>query len=192
MMKPPTLPALVAMALSAGAPVRADPALYTIDAAHTQVHWETRHFGTSTHRGRFDRVQGHIALDRDAGSGEVSISIPTASVSSGVAALDGVLRGGGFLASDAHPQAYFVSRELRFQGGRLVSLRGEFTLRGVSRPLTLVAQNFACRTDARLQREVCGGDFEAHLLRSDYGSTFGLPFVADGVRLLIAVEGIRQ
>lgn len=191
-MKPQTLPALMAMAVAAVGPVRADPVLYTIDVAHTRVHWETRHFATSTHRGRFDRVQGHIAIDRDARTGEVSITIPTASVSSGVPALDGVLRGKDFLAADAHPQAYFVSRDLRFEAGRLVALHGELTLRGVSRPLTLVARNFACRTDARLQREVCGGDFESRLLRSDFGSTFGLPFVEDSVRLLIAVEGIRQ
>ncbi len=182
---------LLLMAFAAG-PAHADPVTYTIDAAHTQVHWETRHFGTSTHRGRFERVDGHIVLDRARGAGEVAISIPTASVSSGVPALDGVLRGAHFLASDAHPTAYFVSRQLRFDGDRLVELHGEFTLRGVSRPLTLAARSFACRTDARLQREVCGGNFEASLLRSDFGSTFGLPFVADHVRLLVAVEGIRQ
>jgi polyisoprenoid-binding protein YceI len=43
-----------------------------------------------------------------------------------------------------------------------------------------------------LRREVCGGDFEAELLRSDFGSTFGLPFVGNKVRLLISVEGIRE
>jgi polyisoprenoid-binding protein YceI len=190
-MKPIRSLALAAMTLLA-LPAHADNAVYTIDAAHTRVYWETRHFGTSTQRGRFDQVQGHIALDRRAGTGEVSISIPTASVSSGVPALDGVLRGAGFLAVEAHPAAYFVSRQLRFEGGRLAELQGEFTLRGVSRPLTLAAQNFACRDDARLQREICGGDFEARLLRSDYGSTFGLPFVGDSVRLLIAVEAVRQ
>jgi polyisoprenoid-binding protein YceI len=65
-------------------------------------------------------------------------------------------------------------------------------LRGVSRPLGLRATHFACRTDEMLKREVCGGDFEGELLRSDYGSTFGLPFVGDKVRLLISVEGVRD
>ena len=184
--------ALLMLLMAFACPAHADPATYTLDAAHTQVHWEARHFGTSTHRGRFERVDGHIVLDRARGAGEVAISIATASVSSGVPALDGVLRGAHFLASDAHPTAYFVSRQLRFDDDRLAELRGEFTLRGVSRPLTLAARSFACRTDARRQREVCGGDFEASLLRSDFGSTFGLPFVGDNVRLLIAVEGIRQ
>ncbi|HUG22785.1 YceI family protein [Piscinibacter sp.] len=178
--------------LAAVLPVSAEPVTYRLDPAHTKVHWEVRHFGTSTHRGRFDTVDGSIVIDRATGRGDVSIGIATASVSSGVPALDGVLRGGSFLAAEDHPTAYFVASRLRFDGERLHELRGEFTLRGVSRPLSLTAMNFACRTDERLKREVCGGDFEAEIRRSDYGSTFGLPFVGDDVRLQIAVEAIRE
>jgi len=39
------------------------------------------------------------------------------------------------------------------------------------------------------------GDFETHFNRGDFGDfgdSFGLPFVADRVRLLIRVEGIRR
>jgi polyisoprenoid-binding protein YceI len=101
------------------------------------------------------------------------------------------LRGGSFLAAAEHPQAYFVASNLVFDGDRLKEARGEFTLRGVSRPLTLRALNFTCRDDAATAREVCGGDFEAEFRRSDYGITFGLPFVADAVRLVIQVEAAR-
>src|SRR4051794_9085129 len=80
--------------------LHAEPVTYAIDASHTKVYWETRHFGTSTHRGRFDTLEGSIVIDREKASGDVSISIATASVSSGVPALDTVLRGGSFLASD--------------------------------------------------------------------------------------------
>ena len=52
------------------------------------------------------------------------------------------------------------------------------------------ARRFACRSDEGT--EVCGGDFEGELLRSDFGATFGLPFVADRVRLLVQVEGRRH
>ena len=48
-----------------------------------------------------------------------------------------------------------------------------------------------CRTDAAARREICGGDFDAELLRSDYGATFGLPLVGDRVRLLVHVEAAR-
>jgi polyisoprenoid-binding protein YceI len=38
---------------------------------------------------------------------------------------------------------------------------------------------------------VCGGDFEGELLRSDFGATFGLPLIANRVRLQVQVEGRR-
>jgi polyisoprenoid-binding protein YceI len=170
----------------------AEPVTYAVDASHTRVWWETRHFGTSTQRGRFDDVQGNIVIDREGRKGEVSIVIDTASVSSGVPALDKILKGSGFLAAEAYPAAYFVATRLRFDGERLAALRGEFTLRGASRPLELRSTRFNCRRDPVVQREVCGGDFEGEILRSEYGSTFGLPFVGDKVRLLISIEGIRQ
>lgn len=170
---------------------QAQPVSYQLDPEHTRVHWEVRHFGTSTHRGRLDQVEGSITLDRAARRGEVSIAIATGAVSSGVGPLDGMLRGSNFLASDTHPTAYFVASQLRFDGDRLAELRGEFTLRGISRPLSLRATRFGCRIGAESKREICGGDFEAELLRSDFGITFGLPLVGDRVRLLIAVEGVR-
>ena len=54
--------------------------------------------------------------------------------------------------------------------------------------LALKAQRFSCRSNEQQQR-VCGGDFEAIVKRSDFGMSFGLPLVADTVRLLIQVEG---
>ncbi len=72
-------------------------------------------------------------------------------------------------------------------------MRGEFTLRGVSQPLSLNALRFSCRQDLVESQafEVCGGDFEADITRSDFGISFGLPFIANRVHLLIQVEGRR-
>ena len=44
-----------------------------------------------------------------------------------------------------------------------------------------------------IKRQVCGGDFEATLQRSQYGISYGLPAVApDAIRLLVQVEAVRQ
>jgi len=171
---------------------QAEPAVYRIDPEHTRVHFEVRHFGTSTTRGRFDTLAGSIKMDRGAGSGEVSIVVDTASVSTGIAPFDSMLRGANLLDAQTQPQAYFVARRMTFDGDRLASLSGEFTLRGTSRPLTLQAMRFACGPHPLLKREVCGGDFGAELTRSEFGITYGLPFVADRVRLQIEVEAIRD
>ena len=37
-----------------------------------------------------------------------------------------------------------------------------------------------------------GGDFEGELTRSDFGINFGLPFVADRVRLQVQVEAVQD
>ncbi|HMC14781.1 MAG TPA: YceI family protein, partial [Albitalea sp.] len=128
---------LLAAWLAAG-PALAEMVVYRFDPLHTQVWWEVRHFGTSIHRGRFDAApQGSIGIDRAAGRGEVSLTLATASVSSGVPALDTMIRGPGFLASAANPSAYFVATRFSFAGDAPSEVRGEFTLRGVSHPLSL-------------------------------------------------------
>jgi polyisoprenoid-binding protein YceI len=174
-----------------GAAVQAQPVTYRLDAAHTRVHWEVMHFGTSTSRGRFDDIRGSLELDASTGTGDVSIEVHTASVNTGVLPLDGVLRR-DYLASAQHPVAYFVARQWRWQRDAPLELRGEFTLRGVSLPLSLRAAQVRCAPNPQLQREVCGADLTGTLRRSDFGVTDGLPFIGDTVRLVIQVEAIRE
>jgi polyisoprenoid-binding protein YceI len=174
-------------------PAPAQPGYYVFDPAHTFVQFEVMHFGTSTIRGRIGPVPGSVTLDRAGRTGSVSLRIPTVKFSTGVPPMDARLRDADLLSTEAHPEAYFVSSDFRFDAeGRLAELRGEFTLRGVSRPLTLRMLRFGCHTHPLLQREVCGGDFEGELRRSEFGADFGLPFVGDRVRLVVQVEGIRR
>lgn len=163
---------------------------YLIDASHTRVHWEVMHFGTSTSRGRFDDIRGSLRLNETDGTGEVSITVGTGSVNTGVPPLDGVLRR-SYLSSEAHPQAYFVASGWRWREGAPLELRGELTLAGVPRPLVLRAPVLRCYLHPQLQRRVCGADLTADLRRSDHGITDGLPFIGDMVRLVVQVEAIR-
>lgn len=183
---------LALLAALAASPARAEPVVYLLDPTHTWVHFEVRHFGTSTIRGRFGPVDGSVTLDRDTGRGALDVRIATASVSTGLRVFDSRLREADLLDSAAHPQARFAAERFVFDAGRLVEVKGEFTLRGVRQPLTLRALRFACEQRELLQREVCGGDFEAYVERSAFGAVFGAPFVSDRVRIVIQAEGIRQ
>ena len=170
----------------------AQPAVYLLDPQHSFVHFEALHFGTSTLRGRYGGIEGHVELDRDAGRGLVSLRIPTGGVDTGLAVFDARLRQGDLLASEAHPVAYFVASRFFFDGNNVSAVHGELTLRGTSQGLQLRALRFGCHTHPLLQREVCGGDFEGELQRADFGAGFGVPFVANRVRLRVQVEGIRR
>ncbi len=177
----------------AAAGASAEPLTYTFDAAASFVHFELLHFGTSTIRGRFGPVEGSVTLDRAAGRGELGVRVATATLSTGVPVFDARVRQADMLSTEAFPEAYFVASRFRYEGAQLAEVRGEFTLRGTSQPLSLLARRFACREeDAGGGRvEVCGGDFEAEITRGDYGINYGLPFIANRVRLQIQVEGRR-
>ena len=182
---------LVLCALAGAA--SAEPALYRFDPTHTFVTFELLHFGTSTLRGRFGPLNGEATLDRAARKGRVQVQIDTSQVSTGVAVLDERIKEGDMLSVQSHPRAYLVAERVEFDdAGRVKALRGEFTLRGVSVPLTLIALRFNCYTSPLIRREVCGGDFEGQFSRSAVGITHSLPFVADTVRLLVQVEGVRD
>ena len=183
--------AAAAWAMAASAAALAQPATYVFDPEHSFVHFELLHFNTSTIRGRFGPLNGFVVLDAAAGQGELSLRIPTAGVDTGLKVFDARLRRDDLLASDAYPEAFFVARQFRYGAGQLAEVRGEFTWRGVSQPLTLRTTRFACRGSADAG-QVCGGDFEGELKRSDFGATYALPFVADTVRLVVQVQGTRR
>ncbi len=188
-------PMLLALASALTLPAAAEPQTYRLDPTHSFVHFELLHFGTSTIRGRFAAIEGAVVIDPKAQRGEISLRVPTAKVSTGVPIFDARIRQPDLLASAEYPEAYFVATRFSFEADSVNEVRGEFTLRGISLPLSLRALRYSCRPDTDtatgITTEVCGGDFEGEFKRSDFGATFGLPFVADRVRLQVQVEGRR-
>jgi len=184
--------ALTLCLLALAAPARAEPVIYRLDPEHSFVTFEVLHFGTSTLRGRFGALQGYVELDRSAQLGFVSLQLAPGSVDTGLPAFDARLRESDLLASEAWPVATFTASRFEFEGAAVSAVHGQLTLRGISQALELRALHFGCHTHPQLQREVCGGDFEGELNRGDFGASFGMPFIANRVRLLVQVEGIRQ
>jgi polyisoprenoid-binding protein YceI len=165
---------------------------YAIDPAHTAVHWEVRHFGTSTLRGRLTDVQGYIALDAAKQEGTISISIGMHSNTTGVPALDTLLQSAQFFDTPAHPTAYFVAKQVAFRDGQPDRIQGTVTLRSAATELTLQATHFHCYRHPERAQDVCGGDFEATLQRSELDIAYGTPFVGNTVRLKIQIEATRD
>lgn len=177
--------------LQANAPAQA--ATYEIDPFHTFATFEINHFATSTTRGRFDKKEGTLQFDRAAKSGKIDISIYTGSISTGIPVFDKFLTGFSLFDSAAYPTARFVADKFNFDGDKVTDVSGRFTLLGKTNPVTLKATNFNCYPHSLLRREVCGGDFETTIDRSQYGMNYGLIFgFSKDVRLVVQVEAIRQ
>jgi polyisoprenoid-binding protein YceI len=180
-----------ALLLAAGA-AQAQSATYAIDPTHTFVNFEIGHFGTSINRGRWDKKEGTVQFDRAGRTGKVDITIDMNSINTGVGPFDGHLKSPDFFNTAQFPTARFVGERFVFSGDKVTEVQGSLTLMGKTHPVTLKASNFNCYLNPMFKREVCGGDFEATILRSQWGIS-GLPMVApDNVRLLVQVETIKQ
>lgn len=185
--------ALAAASLFAGA-VHAAPASYAIDPTHTFATFEIDHMGTTTNRARFDKKQGTVEFDRDGKAGKVEVTLDMASVNSGTAAFDKHLQSADIFNVAKFPQAKFVSDKFVFDGDKLKEVTGQLTLLDKTLPVTFKANKFNCYPSPMLQkREVCGGDFEATIDRTQWGLNYGTNFgAAKNVRIVLQIEAVKQ
>jgi polyisoprenoid-binding protein YceI len=184
---------LISSMLVAAGSVAAEPATFVIDPGHSVVTFETLHLGTSTHRGRFQVAKdGTIVLDRVAKTGKADVAVDIASVSIASSSLENFLKGERAFNAAQNPTARFVGDAFTFDGAKVASVAGTLTILGKSQPVTLKATRFNCYENGQLKREVCGGDFETTIQRSQFGLGFAPGAAPDDVHLLIQVEGIRQ
>lgn len=185
------LAAVAALGLAAAA--HAEPATYALDPGHTFVTFEIGHMGTSTNRGRFDKKDGSVVVDKAAKTGKLDVTIDTTSLSTGNAAFNKHISSDEMLDVAKFPTAEFHGDKFTFNGDKVSEIAGNLTLHGKTAPVTLKALNYNCYNSPMLKREVCGGDFETTLARAqfgvNYGENYGFP---DNVHLVIQVEAVKQ
>lgn len=164
---------------------------YILDPSHTFVLYEVGHYGTSTNRGRFATKEGQIRMDSTGTEAHVDVTIDMASINTGVDLLNRHVQSSDFLNVAEYPTARFAASKVRFEDGKLQVLGGNLTMLGQTHPVTLQAVRFNCYLSPLHGRQVCGGDFQADVQRSQWGMTWGLQFgFEDRVRLLVQVEAV--
>jgi len=189
---------LIAAALTSFAAVAA-PESYTLDPTHTTPNFSVNHLGMSTVYGHFERSTGKVTLDRAAHTGSIEVKIPTATISTGDAkradgarSRDEHLRAADFFNSAEFPDMVYKSTKLNFAGDKIDSVEGTLTLLGVSKPVKLAVTAFNCAPNPFTKKDMCGVDLAGSIKRSDFGMKFGVPAIADEVKLMIAVEGYKD
>lgn len=188
-----SLIALAAAATLATGVAHAEMASYSIDPTHTFVTFEISHFGAAVNRGRFDKKEGSVQFDRAGKAGKVEISFDATSVNTGTPAFDKHLQSADLFNAAQHPKISFVSDKFVFNGDKVSEVSGQLTLLGKTGPVTLKANQFNCYQSPMLKREVCGGDFEATIDRTQWGMNYGVEWgFPKNVRLVVQVEAVKQ
>ena len=128
---------------------------YRIDPAGSRVTFRTRHlFGLAPVRGTFALKAGTVEVTEPLTGARISAEIEAASFRTGNPLRDGQVRSARFLAADMHPVLAFSSKGLDGQ-----VLAGTLTVRGVSRPVQVLAEvtdvspgSFTARATVRIDR----------------------------------------
>jgi polyisoprenoid-binding protein YceI len=165
---------------------------FKIDPVHSAIIFKIGHFGVGNVYGRFDTFSGTFALDQsDASKDSVNVEIKTDSVDTNAPDRDKHIKSPDFFNAAQFSTATFKSTSVKKIDDKTYEVTGDFTLRGVTKPLTLNVQAVGSGPGPKGEPR-SGWEATATLKRSDFEVKTFLPAVSDEVSLIIAVEGIKQ
>src|ERR1700759_5444554 len=165
----------------------AAPITYKTDANHTFVRFAYEHMGFSTQESRFNKVTGEVTFDPVAHSGSVDISIDTKSVDTGSDLFNQHIQAADFLDTTNFGTATFKSTAVKFDGDKPVSVEGNLTLKGVTKPVTLAITSFKSGQNM-MKKDAIGADASTKISRTAFNMSKYAPMVGDEVTLSIAIE----
>jgi polyisoprenoid-binding protein YceI len=165
---------------------------YTIDSNHTFPVFEVNHLGYSVQHGRFNKTSGKISLDMAAKLGSVELTIETASLDMGFPLWDEHMAAEGFFNSAKFPTMTFKSSKLIFKDDKIVAAEGDFTLLGVTKPITVTVKSFSCGDHPFTKKAMCGANIGGVIKRSDFGMSKYVPAISDEIKIHVPVEAYKN
>ena len=152
---------------------------WSLDPVHSSVGFAVKHSGVMTFRGTFDEIGASLVEGLLEGTAKV------ASVVVDDENLVGHLQTPDFFDAEQYPELRFVSTSIERDGDR-VSIAGDLTLRGVTKPVEISGTVSGPVTDGYGNQRL-GLDVETTVNRRDYGINWaaelpsGEPMLADDV-----------
>ena len=81
---------------------------------------------------------------------------------------------------------------MTFKDDQPVSLAGDLTIKGVTKPVTLTITHFQCMPHPMLKVEACGANATTQVKRSEFNMGKNVPYVSDEVTLTLAIEAVKE
>lgn len=183
-----------ALAVAIALPGQALAENYLVDTkgAHAFIQFRIQHLGYSWLSGRFNTFTGKFNYDeKNPGASKIEIDIDPASIDSNHAERDKHLRGEDFLDVKKYPKAGFKSTSFKETGNGKAVLKGNLTVHGVTKPVTIDVEHIGNGPDpwGGYRR---GFEGTTKISLADYGINYNLGPKSKEVMLTLSVEGIRQ
>lgn len=174
---------------------------YKLDKSHATLIFRVDHLGFSKYTARFKQFDAQLKFDpADLAASSVTVSVDPRSLETDYPDpvqhdFNAALRGEQWLDVAKYPEISFRSTAVEVTGPNAMRITGDFSLHGVTRPLTLQATfNGGYRGHPMDPNARIG--FSAHgvLKRSEFGIAYGIPApgttmgVSDEVEVIVETE----
>ena len=172
-------------------------ATYKIDAAHSEITFKVKHLMITTVTGHFTKFDATLeAKKEDFTDAKVTFEADVDSITTNNEQRDGHLKSEDFFAAEKFPKLTFTSTAFEKDGGDYI-LKGDLTLRGVTKPIELSVEYGGTATDPWGQVKA-GFEATGKINRKDFGLSWGAVteaggvVVSDEVKLSLNVQFIKQ
>jgi polyisoprenoid-binding protein YceI len=156
-------------------------ATYTIDPAHSGVHFSVRHLMISTVRGSFSGVKGTVVHDpEDPSATTLDAEIDVNTITTNDATRDGHLKTADFFDAATYPVITYKSTEVTKGSGSSYTLVGDLTLHGATKPVVLDVEEVTEETKDGWGGTRVGATAKGKLKRSEFGLVWNAPLETGG------------
>lgn len=167
----------------------AAPETYHFDPFHTAVTWQANHVGFSNPTGKFIKATGALKLDeKSPEKSSMDVVIPIDGLVTGLPKFDEHLKSADFFDIKKYPTARFVSTSITKTGENTADVAGNFTLHGVTKPLTLHVTLNKLGVNDFSKQQTAGFSANTVIKRSDFGMGYAVPAVSDDIKITIEAE----
>ncbi len=171
---------------------------WKIDPSHSEIQFKVKHLMISNVTGSFGEFDATLeSPDEGFENASVSFLAKIDSISTGNEQRDGHLKSGDFFEAENYPELLFKSSSFESKGNDEYLVKGQLTLRGITKEIELKAEYGGIMTDFYGQEKV-GFDVTGKINRKDFGLAWdavteaGGVVVSDEVRLVINAQFVKQ
>jgi polyisoprenoid-binding protein YceI len=152
---------------------------WVVDPDHTTLEFRVKHVGIAKVRGVFTEFEGVLESEPD-GRLRAHGTVAAASLETRVAARDAHLRSADFFDVERHPELRFASTAIELAGDGAITVRGDLTIRDVTRAIVLEGELLGVAVDDEGRTRV-GLELDGRLDRRDFGLTWNAAVEGGGV-----------
>lgn len=175
----------------------ANAVIYDVDASHTNVGFTVKHMMITNVNGNFATYDANIDFDPATKTFKTfSATVETNSINTGIEKRDDHLRSEDFFASEKFPKMTFEMTSYKADGDD-GEMKGNLTIRGITKPVTLKVEDIGTIKDFKNQNRV-GFSLKGKINRMDYDLKWnkalelGGVAVAEEVKITVEVEAVEK